>query len=70
MSALTELSKMLTQKTKETTAVSTVWATVQSVDWDEKTCVCTGLLDDLEYYDVLLGIGDVYTKPQTASKVL
>ena len=70
MTALSELSKILNQKSKETVEVSTIWATVKAIDWNQKICICTGELDDLEYYDVLLGIGDVYTKPKQGSKVL
>lgn len=70
MTALSELSKILNQKSKETIEVSTIWATVKAIDWDQKICICTGELDDLEYYDVLLGIGDVYKKPKKGSKAL
>lgn len=44
--------------------VQTVWARVKSVDWDEKKMVATGVRDDLDYDDVLLGLGNVYTKPK------
>lgn len=47
-----------------------VWATVKEVDWNTKTMTVVSLVDDLEYYDVLLGIGSVYKKPTPGTKCL
>lgn len=47
-----------------------VMATVKSVDWPNRKMVATGLVDDLEYYDVLLGLGHVDKKPRVGSKCL
>lgn len=47
-----------------------VWATVKEVDWDKKTMTATGLLDDLDYQDVLLGLGSYYRYPTVGSKCL
>lgn len=67
---ISDFIELLRQKTKENLEISTIWAVVKSVDWNQKTCVCIGDLDNLEYYDVLLGIGDVYKKPKKGSKTL
>lgn len=66
----TDFVNLLNQKAKENEEVSTIWATVKTIDWNQKICICTGELDDLDYYDVLLGIGDVYKKPKKGSKAL
>ncbi|MBX7204143.1 MAG: hypothetical protein K1X81_01850 [Bacteroidia bacterium] len=55
---------------KRQVKVTTAWVTVKAVDWDEKTMTATGLMDDLDYNDVLLGIGSVYTKPKQGTKAL
>jgi len=70
MTAIADFSKILNQKNKETIAVANVWAKVISVDWENKTCDCIGLLDDLEIYDVVLGIGEIVKKPKKDSLVL
>jgi len=46
------------------------WATVQSVDKDAKTAVCKDLTTDLEYYDVLLGLGSIIPVPAKNTTVL
>lgn len=70
MTAIAEFKKNLSKKLHENTPVQTVWATVKAIDWDQKICIATGELDDLDYYEVLLGIGDVYLKPKKGTKVL
>lgn len=50
--------------------VQVAWATVKSVDWDTKTMVATGVADDLDYNDVLLGLGACYRKPKVGTKCL
>lgn len=67
---LTELNKVLDDKAKRLIDVQTHWCTVQSVDWDKKTMTAPGLIDDLPFYDVNLGIGSVYKKPKINTKCL
>ena len=55
---------------KENVPIQNTWVTVTSVDWEAKTMDCIGISDDLEYYDVLLGIGSTYTKPVKDTKCL
>lgn len=46
------------------------WATVKEVDAREKTMTVVGVEDDLEYYDVELGLGSVFVYPAAGSTVL
>lgn len=46
------------------------WAVVETVDWEEKTMTATGVADDLEYYDVQLGLGGLFFRPAVKSTVL
>ena len=52
------------------TPTQTVWAEVKEVDWEERTMTVLGIDDDLEYYDVLLGLGSVDVKPKVGSNCL
>lgn len=46
------------------------WAMVKKVDKEEKTMTVVGVEDDLEYYDVELGLGSVFVYPPEDSTVL
>ncbi|WP_228235939.1 hypothetical protein [Allomuricauda sp. M10] len=70
MGAFDEFVRLLKEKQKSEIQPQMVWATVKSVDWEKRTMVATGLVDDLEYYDVLLGLGNTYKKPKQGSKCL
>ncbi|MBU2923060.1 hypothetical protein KO504_17050 [Winogradskyella psychrotolerans] len=50
--------------------IQTHYAYVTDVDWEAKTATVKGLLDDLEFYDVLLGLGSSFIKPSIDSKCL
>ncbi|QQV91586.1 hypothetical protein Peternella1_50 [Winogradskyella phage Peternella_1] len=50
--------------------IQTHYAYVTEVDWEAKTATVKGLLDDLEFYDVLLGLGASFVKPAIDSKCL
>lgn len=50
--------------------VSTYPAIVTEVDWEAKTATVKGVIDDLEFYDVLLGLGSIYVKPEKGSLCL
>lgn len=70
MSAIGDFNNLMAEKMKRSQSVQTVFATVKAVDWDKKTMTATGVIDDLDYYDVLLGLGEIYTKPKVGSRVL
>lgn len=65
-----EFKKILQGQTKEMIEVQTHWVVTKSVDWDTKRMVATGLLDGLDFSNVLLGLGSVYLKPTPKSKCL
>jgi hypothetical protein len=67
---LNELTKLLDLKAKGNAKIQTHWAEVVEVDWNNKTMTAKGLADNLEFYDVLLGIGSVYKKPTVGAKCL
>lgn len=69
-SNIQELGKVLNERTKSLIDVQTHWCNVKSVDWDKKTMTATGLVDDLPFYDVNLGIGSIYKKPKLKTKCL
>jgi hypothetical protein len=70
MSALDEFIRLQKEQGKKAVKPQLVWAKVKSVNWDAKTMVATDLIDDLDYFDVLLGIGAVYQKPKVGAKCL
>lgn len=65
-----EFASLLTQKGKELIGVQTHWVVVKSVDWNAKTMVATGVVDDLDFHNVVLGLGSNYRKPSIGSKCL
>ena len=67
---ITELGAVLNERTKKLIDVQTHWCNVKSVDWDKKTMVATGLVDDLDFFDVNLGVGSIYKKPKSKTKCL
>lgn len=67
---LDEFTRLLREAQKAAVRPQMVWATVKSVDWDKKRMVAIGLIDNLEYYDVLLGLGHVHKRPKQGSKCL
>lgn len=67
---ISELSDWIKNMGKDHVKVQTAWGVVKDVDWEDKTCVVNGEMDNLPYYDVLLGLGSVYQKPTVGSKVL
>lgn len=67
---LDEFTRLLKEQGKSHVKPQLVWANVKSVDWSKKTMIATDLIDDLDYYDVLLGIGAIYQKPKVGTKCL
>jgi hypothetical protein len=70
MGALDEFIRLQKEQGKAHVKPQMVWAIVKSVDWENKTMVATDLIDELDYYNVLLGIGAVYKKPKIGTKCL
>lgn len=68
--ALDEFIRLQKQQGKSFVKPQMNWAIVKSVDWEKKTMVATDLIDGLDYYDVLLGIGAIYQKPKVGAKCL
>ena len=68
--SLDKLKQTLSELQKNNTPTQTVWVEVKEVDWEEKTMTVLGIDDDLEYYDVLLGLGSVDVKPKVGSNCL
>lgn len=70
MSALEEFTRLLKQSQKSAVHPQLVWAKVKSVDWEAKTMTAENIVDGLDYYEVLLGLGSFYRKPKIGSKCL
>ncbi len=67
---LDELNRLLVQRQKSAQKAHIVWATVKEVDWANRQMTATGLLDELDYYEVQLGLGSFYRKPVVGTKCL
>jgi hypothetical protein len=70
MDEIRKLANSIREAGKKHVLVQTAWVIVKSVDWSKKTMVATGVVDDLDYHDVLLGIGSIYIKPKKGCKCL
>lgn len=70
MSEIGEFNRLISQRIKELIPIQTAWAKAKTIDWDKKTMVATGVTDDLDYPDVLLGIGTEYKKPKEGTNCL
>jgi len=67
---LDEFTRLLKQQQKNAVNPQLIWAIVNSVDWDTKTMTAESIVDGLEYYNVLLGLGSFYRKPKVGTKCL
>ena len=70
MSNFEKLKRTLNEMSKANVKLNLVRAIVTQVDWSSKTMTVKGLVDDLEYFDVLLGLGSYYRKPKVGSSCL
>ena len=68
--SLDKLKKTLSELQALKTPIQTVLVEVKEVDWGERTMTVIGIDDELEYYDVLLGLGSVNVKPKVGSNCL
>jgi hypothetical protein len=68
--ALEEFKELMQKSAKNQVPIQTEWCEVKEVDWNDKTMTATSLLNGLEYFDVLLGLGSIFRKPKVGTKVL
>lgn len=68
--SLDKLKKTLSELAKNNVPIQTVWVEVTEVDWEERTMTAIGVDDELEYYDVLLGLGSIDLKPKKGGTCL
>lgn len=68
--SLDKLKQTITELMKNNTPVQTVWVEVSEVDWEERTMTAIGIDDEVEYFDVLLGLGSLDMKPKKGSNCL
>jgi len=68
--SLDKLKNTLTELAKNNIPVQTIWVEVTDVDWEEKTMTAVGIDDEVEYFDVSLGLGSVDIKPKMGSTCL
>jgi hypothetical protein len=68
--AIDEFQRLLKEQQKGAVNPQLIWATVEAVDWNAKTMTAKSVVDGLEYYNVLLGLGSFYRKPPIGTKCL
>ncbi|MBL8002398.1 MAG: hypothetical protein JNL05_10590 [Flavobacteriales bacterium] len=68
MDAVEKLREVLMSQIRAHVPVQTVYATVQEVQVEAGTCTC--VRQGVEYFDVLLGLGQDLVVPAVGSKVL
>jgi hypothetical protein len=67
---LAEFASLIKKKAKGQVPIQTEWVTVKEVDWEAKSMTATGNENDLDYYDVDLGLGSVCKKPKVGTTAL
>jgi hypothetical protein len=67
---LAEFKNLMTKKMQSHVPLQTEWVTVKEINWEEKTMTAIGLLNGLEYHDVLLGLGSVDMRPKIGTSAL
>ena len=70
MNEIDEFDILLSEKIKKAIPQVLQWATVTTVDWQEKTCEATDLDTKLPFLNIALGIGGMYIKPKVGSLIL
>lgn len=70
MNEIDEFDILLSEKIKKAIPQVLQWATVTSVDWEDKTCEATDLDTKLPFLNIALGIGGMYIKPKVGSLIL
>lgn len=64
MSGIENLKRTLNEIAKNNVKLTLIRVIVKEVDWDSKTMTVVSLVDELEYFDILLGLGSLYRKPK------
>ena len=67
---LIEFKKLLTQKIGSKIPIQTEWVVVNSINLDENTMVGISEQNDLEYHDIVLGLGSFNIYPKIGSYAL
>ena len=70
MNEIDEFDILISEKIKKAIPQVLQWATVTSVDWQEKTCEANDLDTKLPFLNIALGIGGMYIKPKVGSLIL
>lgn len=68
--SLDKFKNTLTEMIKSKIPVQTAWVICKSVDWNTKTMIAEGIVDGLDYFDVLLGLNALQIQPEINSKCL
>jgi hypothetical protein len=68
MDVIEKLKQVIREDMRSMVPVQTIWATCKSANLQEGTMVA--IADELEYYDVLLGLGGDLVEPMPDSRVL
>lgn len=69
-SELTQFSKLIRKRLSDTKQAQIRWVKASKIDADNYTMVGIGLVDELEYYDVMLGTKNMATIPVDGSPCL
>lgn len=68
--SLDKLKKTLSELQKTNTPMQTVWVETKEVDWEERTMTAIGIDDELDFFEILLGLGSIDIKPKIGSNCL
>lgn len=68
--AISEFQRLLKAQQKSAVNPQLIWAKVKAVNWDAKTMTAENIIDGLDYFDVLIGLGSFYRKPKVGTKCL
>ncbi|MBD3748506.1 MAG: hypothetical protein IE931_03325 [Sphingobacteriales bacterium] len=68
--AVDDFVKLLGKHSKDNTIVQTSWVISSDIDWENKTMTAKGVTDDLEFYNISLGLGAVTIKPKQGTNCL
>jgi len=69
-SNIIEFGNLLNRHSKKSNEVQTHWVIAKEIDWENKTMTATGVIDELDWYNILLGLGSSYKRPAIDSKCL
>ena len=67
---LDQLAEQLNKNAKKHIKAQVIWVTAEQIDWEAKTMTAKSIVDGLEYFDVLLGLGSFYRKPKLGTKCI